>query len=325
MKQKYLVFGNKVYHGFGNQLRSIVGWYQLSKILGRRFVLSNTLMNLAFDSPFNINNFPDLPKITAALQDKNADGGEMDFFVKSCHESNTPFIKVDIQNDNFHEIKEDVIEVGGGKPMIWELSQNKNHNKEISSQLNLFSSHNTERLSQKLLLEIFPSLSKKWENLPLHCSVNLKSKYSIIQFRSFADAGWEGIKSLDEFISHFPDVHSKYSKNKSVFVTSDNPGLTAYICHSIQKLCSNLDIKPIRNPRCECCGNEAFLHSYSSETNKITSKYPLMPIKDWRIIGGANFIYSSGTSFVESAAQYFNIPYFFWSAGGRKGFKDMSA
>jgi len=325
MKQKYLVFGDKVCHGFGNQLRSLVGWYQLSKILGRRFILSNTLMNLAFDSPFNITNFPNLPKITAALQDKNSDGGEAHLFTKSCNESNTPFIKVDIQKDNFHKMKEDVIEVGGGKPMIYEISQNKNHNKEIYSQLNLFSSHDTERLSQKLLLELFPSLSKEWKDLPLHCSVNLKSKYSIIQFRSFADAGWEGINSLDEFISHFPDAHSKYSRNKSVFVTSDNAGITAYICNSIQKLCPNLNIEPIRNPKCECCENEAFLHSYSPAVKKITSEYPLMPIKDWRIIGGANFIYSSGTSFVESAAQYFSIPYFFWTAGGRKGFKDMSA
>ena len=325
MKQKYLFFGDKVFHGFGNQLRALIGWYRLSKILNRQFILNNTLINSAFNSPFNVKNFSNLPQPSRALNDINVSDEEKSFFKESCKESNILSVDVDLQQTDFNSIADEAIECGGGKPMLYEIFQNHIYKKELQQDFDCFAELQSEKLSQKLFHELFPSLSESWEHLPLFCPVDLKSEYSVVQFRTFSDAGWEGIHYLDEFIFNFPETYDKYSNNKNVFVTSDDPGITQYICHSIQKLCPHLDIKAMNNPRCECCKNRGFLHSSSEAVKKMCGTYPLLPIKDWLIIGKSNFMYCSGTSFTESAAQYFGIPYFFWDFEGRKGFKDMSA
>ena len=300
--KRYLLFGDKNLCGFGNQLWSVVGWYFLSKLLDREFILTNTLLGLAFKSP-------SLHK---------------DFSVPSAasYRSCVPDVDIDLLSIDFFSMDEQFIEGGGCLPMLYSLSQNS----FLRSYIDDACAHHPEpylsHLSQSLLRELFPDLSPEFKKVPLFIDFNLPTDYCVIQFRSFADCGWHGISSLDAFINEFSVVYNQYIKCNEAIVLSDDPGLTAYISHKIKTRFPDLKVLSGGNPRCGHCGNRGSIHS-SSEAGRSLGN-PLISIKDWLIAGKSNFIYSSGTSFSETCAQYFGVPCYSFDQNLQKSSLDLS-
>tara|TARA_R110001583_G_scaffold8965_20_gene42386 strand:+ start:305 stop:1222 length:918 start_codon:yes stop_codon:yes gene_type:complete len=300
--KRYLLFGDKNLCGFGNQLRSLVGWYLLSKLIKREFVITNTLINEAFSSPFSSKNF-DLSNKT----------------MKSC----VPGVDCDFDNIDFGVIEEDVIEGGGPEPMLWKLTQNPFHSNDASAFFKKYKTHNFQRLSQDLFAEIIDSISPQFEKLNLYGEIPYReNSYAVVQFRSFYECAWEGIKNLDGFISTFIEAVKEHDITApNIIVLSDSRGLSAYIKSKIEEAFNDKNIYMGDGPRCPTCLNKGMLHSMDLGVKG--GETSLLTIKDWLILGKSEFIYSSGTSFAESAAQFFGLPHCFLNGQG-KGFIDFS-
>ena len=303
--KKYLIFGDKNLCGFGNQLRSLVGWYLLSKLVNREFVITNTLINEAFTSPFSSKDFSKPSEI------------------KSYISHYLPEESCDVENIDFSIIEDEMIEVGGSEPMLWRLSQNPFLAAEIRVLLKKYKTHDIQRLSQDLFSEIIDSVSPEFENLNLYGEIPYKeSNYAVVQFRSFCDSAWEGIKSLDGFISTFIEAVKEHNITATnIVVLSDSRGLSAYIKSKIEETFKDKNVYMGDGPRCPTCLNKGMLHSMA--LGAAGGETSLLTIKDWLILGKSEFIYSSGTSFGESAAQFFGLPHCFFNSDFA-GFIDFS-
>ena len=314
---KYLVFRTGEHScGFGNQLRSLVGWYVLAEILDRKFVIEGTLVKSALDSPYSDEHIT----LPAGLTEK------------SCAPSALPATSPADQpqrelakTTNFHNLEEDVLICESCEPILNHLYQNPYHQeafKQVCSRhLALYpQTYGKKRprtwrhFKNSLFSELFKGPTPLYSDITYKHFTPPAEPYISVQFRGFFDAQWTALPKLDKFIQDFPEAQKKRPDIKTVFVTSDDIGIAHYISLKIKSQNPSLNILVTKWPQCHACGNYNIRHSNFS-ANKATVRNNLLSIKDWLILGNSSLIYSAESSFSDSASEVFSTPHYLVSSG----------
>ena len=302
-EKKYLIFGDHCLSGFGNKLQSLMGWYVFSKFTGRDFIITNNLLTSALQSRFNKSNFPTL-----------SIGPTRDIVPQSVPPQELKrYFDIDFPATNFYSMKEPFLEAGAGRPMLYEVRKNKYFNSDFRKLFQIY--HDEEKLIRSLYKEIFRGVTPQFKQEAQKYFDFTKHKYSVVQFRAFFDSGplqWSSLPLLDAFLDNFKKIKNEHiPPNSIVLVQSDDTAIAEYIRVRIQKIDNTLDVRTTEWPKCKSCGKMGTPHSCTHVNNVKQGGGSLLSIVDWLLMGHADFIYCTRTSFAQSCARFFNKTIYF--------------
>ena len=266
-EKKYIEFSdNCAGAGYGNQLRAFIKAVILADITKRELIVSNYWIKTLFNCPYDYH------------WDRNIN--RKNKIIKKIY-GNIPFEK-----SNFNEIKEDIIEVGGGDLPVDIFLTNHNYNTNFiirgitSEKYKYFQATYQKYLS--FLNADFISKSKKIIDYD-------KEKYISIQFRTFHDAGRRNMFLLNDFIKNCINTFKKENiDNLPVFITTDDKNITNKISEEIKKTFNTTIIKSPYN----------IGHSRNNKNMEI--------LCDWLINGKSQFIYTTGTTYSLTSSILFD-------------------
>jgi hypothetical protein len=231
--KKYIVCDNYQLKGLGNQLRAIAGWWVLSKILNREFVINNTLVNYLFEHDFKNSGLE--------IHRHNTD------FINIPHASKPGHAKW--YDTDFTQNEQQILICGGGDPMVYDLSKHKilgKHVKQVLLDHDLSLDYNVA--TYEILLKI---LGKCRRNLTMseftgNVDNDNNYKFRCLQFRIFADIRRDidsNIPTVDRAICSFANHYLKSDNHHDTYIISDaHEHICVYVKHKIKQILPECNI-----------------------------------------------------------------------------------
>ena len=296
---KYLICENYKLKGWGNQLRAIIGWYFLAKVLDRQFVINNTLFNYLFDTNHAKQNFKFSPR-------------DVSF--------------INIQDDkhwysrDFRKTQEKYLIAGGGDPMIFDLAQHKIFGGMIKKykQDNGFSLRHEDNMKE-VCAKIINKFNPVFRIRDLEGNKNKDSdyKYRCLQFRVFAHFRFSKIENVDKCINYYTAyIKEGGARLLDTYIMSDSPDLNVYVNHRLSKTFPNHNFynEKIYSRHLQDFHSGHIVDSKIDFTqsvglwNKIEKDRNLLyrHTMGWLTLAHSQAVLSTGTSFAESACYTSN-------------------
>ena len=302
--KKYIVYEQRNNSGFGNQLRSIAGWYLVSIVLDRQFIIKSDLFNYAFIS---------------SSGDSEFDYSDMSYRWISPLEKSTDLV-------NFTE---DVLLVDRGQPMIADVRGHPQLGPLTAKYINKHNlSNDNGGLAKYIFKELIQDTSPRFKNIvdsrgnvecidyskdefPRKCNISIDYKtpcHYVIQFRTGWDNMYGFMYHIDTFIENFTlFIRDIQADDDQVFcIMSDSNGIAHYLCYRFQRKFPHLTFLINALPQCKTCCNRGAQHS--SQPGKSGEEYYLSSISDWLLMSKSLGVYYNGQSFVESMHHVTGTP-----------------